>query len=380
MGKLQPTRLKESDVQVACRNALHPLLLSLTSHSAACSSRLARSAQALLYKAGGLYASMLRSLLQALLDFVSHGTWGSLCTVAFLWMCCLYVAACCYSLSRQTADKIETVVRLCGAAGEERRVFHHAQLEGLPEPVQRYFKYALQDGQQYIKFCTIKQKGQFRIRVGPGLTVKEGWKKVRASQYFTTAQPAYVWAAWIWLAPLVWVRGWDSYVPEKEGLQGPGEMFWRLFSAITLLEKRGPEVDQANLSRYLAEACYIPTALLPGQHVSWRAIDSDRAEATLWHAGSKAVAEFHFNEKGQITKMTATDRARRLGDGEFNPGDLWMGRYSDYIEHGGVRIPQRMECIWVLHNGATPCPYADLSITDYRCFTRIGRTSMAGRT
>lgn len=91
---------------------------------------------------------------------------------------------------------------------------------------------------------------------------------------------------------------------------GPGEMFWRLFSAITLLEKRGPEVDQANLSRYLAEACYIPTALLPGQHVSWRAIDSDRAEATLWHAGSKAVAEFHFNEKGQITKMTATDRAR----------------------------------------------------------------------
>ena len=31
---------------------------------------------------------------------------------------------------------------------------------------------------------------------------------------------AYVWAAWIWLAPLVWVRGWDSYVPEKGGLQG----------------------------------------------------------------------------------------------------------------------------------------------------------------
>ena len=105
---------------MACRNALHPLLLSLTSHSAACSSRLARSAQALLYKAGALYASMLRSMLQALLGFVSHGTWGTLCTAAFLWMCCLYVAACCYSLSRQTADKIETVVRLCGEPGVHR--------------------------------------------------------------------------------------------------------------------------------------------------------------------------------------------------------------------------------------------------------------------
>ena len=54
-----------------------------------------------------------------------------------------------------------------GAAGEERRVFHHAQLEGLPEPVQRYFKYALQDGQKYIKFCTIEQKGQFRSVKSP---------------------------------------------------------------------------------------------------------------------------------------------------------------------------------------------------------------------
>ena len=33
--------------------------------------------------------------------------------------------------------------------------------------MQRYFKYALQDGQKYIKFCTIEQKGQFRCSEMP---------------------------------------------------------------------------------------------------------------------------------------------------------------------------------------------------------------------
>ena len=40
----------------------------------------------------------------------------------------------------------------------------------------------------------------------------DGWKKVRARQYYCTAQPGYVWAATINLAPLMWIRGWDSYL------------------------------------------------------------------------------------------------------------------------------------------------------------------------
>ena len=29
------------------------------------------------------------------------------------------------------------------------------------------------------------------------------------------APAAYVWDAYIWLAPLVWIRGWDSYLAGK---------------------------------------------------------------------------------------------------------------------------------------------------------------------
>ena len=54
----------------------------------------------------------------------------------------------------------------------------------------------------------------------------DGWKRVQARQYYCTAQPGYVWAATIHLAPLMWIRGWDCYLrgappPPPIFVQGP---------------------------------------------------------------------------------------------------------------------------------------------------------------
>ena len=35
-------------------------------------------------------------------------------------------------------------------------------LQALPEPVLRYFKYCLKEGQRPVKFCALKQRGAFR--------------------------------------------------------------------------------------------------------------------------------------------------------------------------------------------------------------------------
>lgn len=122
----------------------------------------------------------------------------------------------------------------------------------------------------------------------------------------------YVWVATIQLAPLFWVRGWDSYLqgnPSAHALfcllstmpcvlcssyswlmayaacklllppgvycdaftlvAGKGNMLWKLLSAITLVDFGGPEIDQAGLSRYLSESVFFPTALLPSQRLTW---------------------------------------------------------------------------------------------------------------
>lgn len=48
-------------------------------------------------------------------------------------------------------------------SGEERRVrFSYGELCELPDPVQRYFKFCMAEGQPRIKYCHIKQQGNFR--------------------------------------------------------------------------------------------------------------------------------------------------------------------------------------------------------------------------
>ena len=62
-------------------------------------------------------------------------------------------------------------------------------------------------------------------------------------------------------------------------------MLWKLFSAITLVNFGGREIDQSALVRYLTEAVYFPTALLPSRTLRWEELDADSARATLVSPG-----------------------------------------------------------------------------------------------
>src|SRR6476659_11282624 len=48
----------------------------------------------------------------------------------------------------------------------------------LPEPVQRYFKYSLQENQNYISFVKLKHEGMFRQSQG------QGWIPIVGQEYF----------------------------------------------------------------------------------------------------------------------------------------------------------------------------------------------------
>lgn len=89
-----------------------------------------------------------------------------------------------------------------------------------------------------------------------------------------------------------------------------GHMFWKLLSALTLVNYGGPEIDRAALSRYLSEAVFFPTALLPSENLIWEPETADSAKATLSYNGISASAVFHFNAEGQVTHLQSKDRPR----------------------------------------------------------------------
>ena len=222
--------------------------------------------------------------------------------------------------------------------------FAELDLLGLPDPVLRYFRWALTDGQPRILTARILQQGEFLLR-----PEEQGWARFSAMQVFSADPPGFVWDARIQMAPLVSVRVRDAYAANRGG------MVAKVLSVVTVMDEGGrSELDEASLQRFLAEAVWIPTALLPSENLIWSAIDDRRALATLTdpRSGTVASLQFRFGERGEIVGVYTPGRYREV-DGEYELA-AWAGSFRSYEEHKGMMIPIEGEVEWQLPNSALP--------------------------
>ena len=255
-----------------------------------------------------------------------------------------------------TVSKIlfdKKVIKEVGMLTEEgskaqSKTFSFNDLEGLSEPVQRYFKYALKDGQEHIKFARLKQVGEFRMKEN------QSWMPIKAEQYFTTEDPAFIWRVKFTMAPFIWIDGRDMYY------QGKGNMLIKVLSTITVADAAGSEMDISSLIRFLSEAPWFPTALLPSDYIEWKEIDSNSAQVVIKDKGYTASGIFTFNEKGEITKFVTNDRYMEV-DGKYLK-EQWGGYYRNYQEIEGMKIPIEGEVEWNLSD--RDLQYVKLKITD----------------
>lgn len=233
---------------------------------------------------------------------------------------------------RDLARLIETQLASAAAAGADP--IRLAELEGLPAPVQRYLRQALTDGQRPIRVARFTQTGE--LRTDPATN---RWRPFRAQQFVTPPSRSFVWSAKVAIVPLIHVRVRDAYV----GGRGSGQV--RLLSAVTVAAERDkPELNSASLHRYLAEAVWYPSALLPGAGVQWSPIDEHRALATLSDAGTTVSLEFRFNEANEVSGVHTPGRWSRSADGyDLTP---WEGHFSDYRRYQGMLVPSRAEVGW----------------------------------
>lgn len=214
------------------------------------------------------------------------------------------------------------------------------ELAGLPAPVRRYFAYALTPGQRRVRSARVRQTGGFQTAPGAG------WKPFRATQRFAVPRPGFVWDASIKMMPGLPARVRDSYV------LGRGRMYGRLGGIVPIVNQAGTrEMNEASLQRWLAEAAWIPTALLPRAGVHWTALDDTTARATLIDGDTFAAVDFVFGAEGEI----AGTRAERWRDVDGTPAKtLWVGRFWNYATVDGMRIPMDGEIGWELPEGRFP--------------------------
>jgi hypothetical protein len=206
--------------------------------------------------------------------------------------------------------------------------FSYAQLDGLPEPVQLYFKLVMKENQPYISYARLSHNGQFKT----GLD--KDWIKIEGEQYFTTQKPGFIWRG---STTLFTAR--DMYIGDK------GRLVVSILSLINIVDAKGEQYNQGELLRWLAESVWFPTNLLPSENLGWTPIDSHNAKLTFNYQNLSLVYKVTFNEKGEISQM---ETKRYMNETHL---ETWIGRMSDYKELNGILVPTKIEALWKLEKG-----------------------------
>jgi len=242
-----------------------------------------------------------------------------------------------------TASNAQQVQKLWqGANDDPPAAFEQAQVVSLPPPVQGYLLKVLPEGMPLARRIRLQQHGIFNA----GKT-KPQWLPLQASVHITTQPPGMVWQARLSIAPPLYIRVLDYY------RQGDGGLSGSVLGTISVIGATpATELDQGELMTWLAEAVWYPTALLPGNGVSWEAIDDQSARATVDDGHNRVSLDFHFNNSDEVVRVDTKARAREVeGRYELLP---WSCHYRDYETMDGVLTPKEGEVVWHLPTGEWP--------------------------
>lgn len=238
--------------------------------------------------------------------------------------------------AKQFEKEVETL--FSQPAGFSELKFDLSQLNDLPEPVQRYFKHVLQEGQPYINCVRLKHTGQFKT------DLQKDWVNINGEQYFNAGRPGFVWKG---TTSMFAAR--DMYINNR------GRLVVSLFDVLKIVDSRGEQVDQGELLRWLGEGVWFPTNLLPRANLQWTPIDNRSAKLSLQHSELSVFYNVQFNEKGEITQLQTQ---RYMGTDSL---ETWVGKLSEYQKINNIIIPTVIEAEWKLKQG--DYPYAKFRVT-----------------
>ena len=137
------------------------------------------------------------------------------------------------------------------------------------------------------------------------------------------------------------VEGCDRY------LDGRGHMLITFGGLVSLVDARGPKIDQGTLLRFLGELVWTPSGAL-SPTIRWEEVDETRARATMDFGGVSASGVFEFDALGRHVSMQAS---RYMGGGEQAMLADWHVRSTEWRRFEGVEVPSKGEVLWKLPDG-----------------------------
>ncbi len=241
----------------------------------------------------------------------------------------------------------EPEARLLEPPGPAR--FSAAELEGLPEPVQRHLVQAITPGTPLVTSAWLRMRGH--IKVGR-------WVPFRARQLLNPHH-GFVWAA----RAAGIIAGSDRYV------DGHGGLDWKLLGLLPVAHAEGPDVTRSAAGRAGAEAIWLPTALLPRFGVRWSAGSGNQVTADFRVRDTPVELRLRLDAAGRITSLVFD----RWGDpdttGTFAQHPFG-GEFTGYRPFQGLTIPSQGRLGWFYGEDGWPAgEFLRFQITDLQPVT-----------
>lgn len=241
--------------------------------------------------------------------------------------------------ARTNALQAELLAAQADLAGQR---FDTLALDALPPPVARMFRAVLTPGQPMVAAVSLRHEGSFDMG-----RERPNWRPFTSQQRVLTRRPGFVWDARIAMLPVLPVHVHDAYV------SGRGVLRAKILGLITVMDAEpSPQLAQGELMRWVAEAAWYPTALLPGPGLQWSAVDDSTARLTVLDGDTGVTLSVGFDADGRIATVRAEERYRDTPDGPV--ATPWAGRFWDYAQQDGMWIPREGEVSWLLPEGPRP--------------------------
>lgn len=258
------------------------------------------------------------------------------------------------SLRWQRETRKAQVAMTAGRISLAEKSYDSGELKELPAPVERYFRRVFTAKCPMVAAVQIHHRGTLNMSESG-----EAWKSFSSIQYVVTSPPGFLWNARIRVMPGLSVFVRDAYMAAN------GVLTAKFGGVLTLVkERQTPELAHGQLMRYLAEAVWYPTALLPQQGLQWHPVDATHARATLTDGKRSVDLTFAFGHEGWICSVYAETRYRRV-NGRFE-ATAWQGRFWNYEMRDGMWIPMSAEVAWVLPEGPKPYWRAHIEQIEYQ--------------
>jgi hypothetical protein len=164
---------------------------------------------------------------------------------------------------------------------------------GLPEPAQRYFRYAIAPGAELRRVAEIDMIGQ----IGLGDRATPRYLPMRAREILAPPH-GFLWMPSIGYGPLR-IAGSDACADGEAWTR-----FWLLGVVPLVRQGSTPDLVRSAMARSVLEALWVPASLLPCNGVVWEPIGPDRARAVFEHCGERFPLELIVAEDGRPVSVS----------------------------------------------------------------------------